>query len=456
MGFIDQFEELFTRTPPKERDVFVKGLIQLIDKNDPTVKLVMTMRADFLDKFTPYPALGRIHDHHSRILTDMDESDLRLAIAEPAARNGVTFEKGLIEQIIVDFRQQAGSLPLLQYTLDLLWRNDDLQDRVLNRETYERLGGVTGALQQQADKIYNQFNDEQQKLANQVFLGLIVLEGKEPVSKRAEKSIFEKDEDQKKVLEDLIDNRLLVSKGEEGKVTVEVAHEALLRSWPVLQDLIREKEEIIVLSNRLDADAKIWQDKKKNNTELWSGSKLERVVELRKDQSLPNLDTLANEFIDASVEERNRLQKAELERQKRDKKMAQRIAVGSVGALVISSGLGLMAWQKTQQAELNLAHSRAFSSVSLFDKHQELEAFVEAIKAGKTLQNQHAYDAEVMNAMQELLNGKREYNRLLGHNHSVYSVSFSPDGKTLASGSYDKTIKLWNLETGQEIRTLFG
>nr|NCR55544.1 hypothetical protein [Microcystis aeruginosa L211-07] len=36
------------------------------------------------------------------------------------------------------------------------------------------------------------------------------------------------------------------------------------------------------------------------------------------------------------------------------------------------------------------------------------------------------------------------------------SVNFSPDGKTLVSGSYDTTIKLWNVETGQEIRTLKG
>ena len=42
------------------------------------------------------------------------------------------------------------------------------------------------------------------------------------------------------------------------------------------------------------------------------------------------------------------------------------------------------------------------------------------------------------------------------HNQSVYSVSFSPDGKTLVSGSADNTIKLWNVETGTEIRTLKG
>jgi WD40 repeat protein len=31
----------------------------------------------------------------------------------------------------------------------------------------------------------------------------------------------------------------------------------------------------------------------------------------------------------------------------------------------------------------------------------------------------------------------------------VFSVAYSPDGKTLASGSYDKTIKLWDVATGK-------
>ncbi|MBW4612648.1 MAG: hypothetical protein KME21_05095 [Desmonostoc vinosum HA7617-LM4] len=38
----------------------------------------------------------------------------------------------------------------------------------------------------------------------------------------------------------------------------------------------------------------------------------------------------------------------------------------------------------------------------------------------------------------------------------VTSVAFSPDDRTLASGSRDKTIKIWNLATGQEITTLNG
>ena len=44
----------------------------------------------------------------------------------------------------------------------------------------------------------------------------------------------------------------------------------------------------------------------------------------------------------------------------------------------------------------------------------------------------------------------------LGHSSFINSVAFSPDGRLIASGSYDKTIKLWDVNTGEEIRTLKG
>ncbi|MCX5965559.1 MAG: hypothetical protein NT070_21260 [Cyanobacteria bacterium] len=452
--FIDQFEELFTRTPKTERDIFIKSLIKLIEKSDSSIKVILTMRADFLDKLSPYPDLGKLHDRYSLMLTDMDDRDLRLAIAEPAARNGVVFEKGLIDQIIADFQQQAGSLPLLQYTLNLLWSKNDLQDRFLNAETYQELGGVTGALQQQANRIYDRFNEQERKVAEQIFLELIELVGKEAVSRRADKAIFDGDAIQKDVLYQLIDHRLLVSKGEGGKATVEVAHEELLRSWKVLQDLIREKEEIIVLRNRLYADANQWhelgqKDLQKANSELWNGSKLARIVELQKEGSLPNLDAVAIEFIESSV--------TQAERQKNEKiRTARQIAAGSLVAVVISAGLGWMAWQKTREAELNLADALGATSLTLFDKGKELDAFIEAIKAGKILQNQHKTKIEVIDALEGVLAKGRELNRLEGHDEIVKIVSFSPDGKILASGSGDNTIKLWDLETGKEIRTLKG
>ena len=52
------------------------------------------------------------------------------------------------------------------------------------------------------------------------------------------------------------------------------------------------------------------------------------------------------------------------------------------------------------------------------------------------------------------LESRNQIKELKGHSYSVNSASFSPDGKTLASGSSDKTIKIWNLESDSQIKEL--
>src|ERR1044071_1927312 len=44
----------------------------------------------------------------------------------------------------------------------------------------------------------------------------------------------------------------------------------------------------------------------------------------------------------------------------------------------------------------------------------------------------------------------------LGHSDDINSVEYSPDGKYVLTGSSDKTVKLWEVETGREVRQLVG
>jgi WD40 repeat protein len=45
---------------------------------------------------------------------------------------------------------------------------------------------------------------------------------------------------------------------------------------------------------------------------------------------------------------------------------------------------------------------------------------------------------------------------LAGHTELVYSIAYSPDGKLIATGSFDKAVKLWDAATGKEVKTFGG
>ncbi len=105
---------------------------------------------------------------------------------------------------------------------------------------------------------------------------------------------------------------------------------------------------------------------------------------------------------------------------------------------------------------------KSASSKALFLAGQEFDALLEALRAGKLLQAldksvRAKADAEmqVVTALHQAVYGVKECNRLKGNNSGITSVSFSPDGETIASASVDNTIKLWSLQ-GRELQTLFG
>lgn len=347
--FIDQFEELFPAMQSDRRKAFIAGLVRLSRANLPGVKIMMAMRADFLDRLSPYPEFIQLTDHHRPMIAEMRRDELRLAIEQPAAHHGVVFEEGLVEEIIKDVQGQAGYLPLLQYALDLLWETEQkVDDRTLKIGTYRTLGGIRGALQQRIDQIYIALTGAEQSATQRIFLRLVGIGGDEesetdwkPIRRRANREEFS-DPLEQVVLAQLIDEKLLVSDRQPHtqQSTVELAHEVILSSWTMLNDWIRENRQAIALRNRLNDDVDRWQVKK-DEEELWSGSKLEQALELRRDsnfnQVLGGFDQAANQFIDASLGKRDR--------------QRRRLLAGVVafGIVIAGSGVGFGIQQQREK-----------------------------------------------------------------------------------------------------------
>ncbi len=448
--YIDQFEELFTITSKVDKakcQQFIDCLIQLIRQNNSSVKIVMTMRSDFLGSLSHYPELATVLETHIRLIKDMTRDELRLAIAEPAARNGVTFEAGLVERIIEEFDKKAGSLPLLQYTLDLLWEKDKekdgLQDKSLNISSYDAIGGVKGALEQQANKIYCGLSSLQQEAAKTIFLEIIDIVGEKPVSKRADLSQFQDRNILEFTYQQLVKHRLLVTNIENNdsgenvvnknhKATVEVAHEELLRSWKFLQELIQEKQEIIRLKSDLKSDFIRWQkanqqDPEKAKQDLLIGSKLERIIELRKEPFFGTLEKDVNLYIDNSINWRDR-EKREKEEQ------IQKLDLALTEAILREQAAQVLNLLPTQPLPGLL-----LSIQTVAKNHQKL--------VNKML-------PVVLNALYQALQTGTASLPFLGHESGVYCVVFHPSGKIIASASNDATIRLWNLQ-GQQIQQPF-
>jgi hypothetical protein len=104
--------------------------------------------------------------------------------------------------------------------------------------------------------------------------------------------------------------------------------------------------------------------------------------------------------------------------------------------------------------------AQSLTSENLFASNLNLEALVEGLKVVKRvkLPDKNIEPGNRIKAaatLQQVVYEIRERNRLEGHSGIVLSVVFSPDGKTIATGSSDNTVKLWNLN-GQEMTTLKG
>ncbi|WP_424094508.1 caspase family protein [Moorena producens] len=509
---IDQFEELITLCKSDEEpEQFQKLIENALAKYSDNIHVVITLRLDFEAQFQNSVLKDFWNDDTRFVVPPMTQDELREVIEKPASEKVVYFHPpSLVDELINDVVQMPGALPLLSFTLSELYLkysgDRTRNNRALTKKDYEELGRVVGSITKRANQEYEKLIAEDsayEKTVQRLMLRMISLQGGELARRQVPKSelIYPDEEENKrveKVIKSFSEARLIVEgSNSQGEPLVEPAHEALVQGWDKLLVWKKEDEEILILQRRLTPAAVEWDSVKNNNKEQpkafiykvyivldWLDRRL-FIVEnlfnkiptqlaglLRRSPNQPGrYQQKPNQFLWNSnpylglldqelhsddnclnLTEREFIQESVLQK-RRNSSWLWRIVIW---VILILSGLIITALIQWRISELNLANSLGRLSLSLFEEHKELDAFVEAIKGGKILQKHQETDLAVIRALQKLVNEGSERNRLERHNDWVLSVSFSSDGKTLASGSGDMTIKLWNLETGKEIHTLKG
>jgi WD40 repeat protein len=478
----DQFEELFTLAPEPGRRAFAQALVRALGRAPFT--LLVTLRADF------YSQIITVDRDLSDRLTPaqvnigaLTPQELRESITAPARLVGLEFEPGLVERILADVGSEPGHLPLVEFALTELWQHRE--GSLLANRAYDEIGGVTGALAQRAEAELTRLKPEQQIAARRLFSRLVRVARPEEAGEdtRQLADLTEADPVTKYVAKGLADARLLVTGGETkaGALTVEVAHEALIRNWLRLRVWLNEDREFLLWRQRLQVQAGEWHEHGQDAGYLLRGAPLseaERWFIGRQNDLTDGERELIRESIAlrererqeehqrrmSEVESARRLKeaaeaKAEAE-QHRAAEQARRarglrrsaLALGAMLLLALAS-TGIALWQRGMARERELVStSRALEDI---DPELSVVAGAQALAAAAKTWG-HAVLPEAEEQLHRAILASVVRLTLSGHSDEVRSVAWSPDGKRLVTASADETVKVWNSESGEELFTITG
>lgn len=290
--FIDQFEELVTISDPDEANI-VGAIISQIAAGIPGVKLLATVRGDFLTRVAQIESLGAEIEEAVFLLRPMSPESMRRAIVGPAGLRQVTFTPEDVIDELVD-EGIRGSLPLLQFALAELWEVRDVDQRVITRVALEQIGGVTGALARHADDMLARLLPTQRAAAKRLLMRLVTIE--ETRASLLEDELIAGDDAGRTALEALVSGRLVVARETDEGTIYEIAHEALIRGWKTLLTWLDEERENREIRRRLEIAARDWDRLQRSPTVLWSHQQLEEASGLEEASLAPR----ERDFVSAS------------------------------------------------------------------------------------------------------------------------------------------------------------
>jgi WD40 repeat protein len=435
---VDQLEEMLTRASPLRRGDFAR-LLGCAAAGP--VAVVATLRPEFLDPLLSDPTLAEVEVQPVTV-RPLDSATLVEVIVKPARVARIGVDDILARRMVAD--TGAGeALPLLAFTLEQLAADVGPGGR-LSAERYDRLGGVSGALAIQADKALQGARKLSGRSDPEVLSGLLRLvtvdEAGRPTSRRV--PLDELPDPVRDELGAFIDRRLVTTDDSGDAVTVGVAHEAFLATWAPLAEAVTKAAAALRARRGLEHAAAEWTRHSRDPSYLYTGSLLETATD-----TATRIAADPARYPPLSAVERDFLQSSELVRRRRVR--LRRTFTTSLIALVVCFAAAAV-W--ALRASHNAAHQRDVAvsrqliaqSETLGDSNPVI-AKLESIAAWRIHPSDDARYAMLAAAARPGLA------TLSGHTSDVESVAFSPNGKTLASGSLDGSVRLWDVATRRPI-----
>lgn len=290
--FIDQLEELFTHASEDQISRFANTLADATAsgdiRKDTRIRIVATLRADFYHHAVDRQQFARMLEGGTFPLSAPEHDALRLMILRPSERAALNWDKGLVDQILAETGSGTGALALMAYALEELYKLAiQRNDRLMTYANYDQIGGVQGAIGARAEHVFKEANLSEPTLV-EAFKRLVRVDTTGKATKC--RARFRRDEINQATLsliDRFVDARLLVMDDDQlnNQVTVEVAHEAVLRQWPRLKEWIEDSQENLISVRQLEEAVDSWSENGENEVLLWSAERVKLAI-----RSLENLD----------------------------------------------------------------------------------------------------------------------------------------------------------------------
>jgi hypothetical protein len=391
--YVDQWEELYAQAPSpsidKDRaDRHAADANRFIDlllnaSRSAPVSVVATVRADFYDPLISHQKIRELLPTQQALLGAMSRVELESTIVEPAKIAGLTFDPPqLVTRILDEAGEDDSMLPLLQYGLKETWALRE--GKVMTADSYARSGGVREAIRLTAERTFDELSADDQQAARKLFLRLVTPgEGQEDTRARG---AMPDDPALRKIVDQFAGprTRLLVTGLDRAdRPTVEVAHEALIRTWPRLRKWVDANREKLRARAAIVQAKAVWEEQGRPEDLLlppgFQMAALERARMLIDDPGDITTDDIIA-FIAESETADARRRAYEVEESRR---VLRRTLAGLVAALVlavIAIGVGIYARSQTAEAvsqkteaERQKAEAEKQASLALA-KTQEAEA----------------------------------------------------------------------------------
>ena len=466
---VDQLDELFGADIGNDIRARFAQLLRLLARSG-RVWVIATLRADLFDHFLSQKDLKQLKDDGSSYdLAPPDAAALAEIVRAPAAAAGLVYESDtktgerLDERLLAD-AERADLLPLLQFTLNQLFEARERRDHggQLTFAAYRALGGLEGAVEKEAEAAFARLGATEQARLPRLLRELVAPAGDATMT--AARAAFDirpvpladaaYDDASARLVQALIDARILLSSGEGGQATVRLAHARVLDSWQRASKIVADNADFYRIRAEVEEQRRRWDAAgRRRDLLIGRGRPLAEAESIVRNFS-GELPTATREFV---------------RRSGRRARLMQTLTAAAAVIFAAVAGVAVYEWRHTVSLQREAVEKRDQLLVSqsrfLVDRanqgNQAGDAGTAMLLALQALPDTrsgvgrpmvHEAEAALFAAYQDL----KERIVLKGHDGVLWSARLAPDGKRIVTASEDKTARVWNAENGDQLAILRG